>query len=420
MLAPSGPRRAAMTLIELMVVIAIAVIILGAGVGVYGTMQGRFEFNRVRSELAGAFRQARTNALEHNDRVQVDIDPQAGSVHTTLRELLGSWQFEPEDQLMGLDGPEYRGAYNFNAQTWETYSLGPTVGRFGGAVYFPFRDEAAHGQGLEEFVEPKPRLEIPDTPYWNPISGVRIEMYVYLEQFWQVYQYRIHEDREWLDPDRTPFNSMRYRLFKKDRGYTLSVRVDGSLLLEVAGLDAQGDSQSAVFFTASRAVPEVRWFRLVFELVSGWPRLLVDGVPLQLLPANAAARDFAFDRFPLFDEPFLIGHEQLHQRLAGAIDGLRIYGFRSEQSFSLPGGFKMLGTRQRVVFSGDGFLDPLVHSSPVTVRLADDEAFLFDQDSATAERETPELLRAREETTYFKLHDADKREVTIELSGGVR
>ncbi len=418
MLPTSVPRRAAMTLIELMVVIAIAIIILGTGVGVYGTMLGRFEFNRVRSELAGAFRLARTNALEHNDRVWADVDPKAGTVHTTLRELLGSWQFEPEDRSTGLDGPEYRGAFNFNAQTWETYALG--VGRFGGAVYFPFRDESAHSQGLEEFVEPKPRIEIPDTPYWNPISGVGIEMYVYLEQFWQVYQYRVHEDRAWLDPEQTPFNSMRYRLFKKDRGYSLSVRVDGSFLLEVEGLDAQGTTQSAVFFSASHSVPQARWFRLVFELVSGWPRLLVDGVPLQLFPANANSRDFAFDRFPLFDEPFLMGHENLHRRLAGAIDGLRIYGFSTEQRFSLPGGFKMLGRRQRVVFSGDGFLDPLVHTAPITIRLADDEAFLNDASSATLERETPEMVRAREDTIYFRLHASDKREVTVELSGGVR
>ncbi len=411
-------RHRAFTLVELLVVMGIIVLILGTGVGVYGSMTGRFEFNRVRSELAGAFRLARTNALEHNDRVLVEVFPKRGEVQTTLRELLGVWHFEGEDQLLGADGHEFRGSYNFNARVHEIYRIPAGSGRFGEAIYFPYRDENAHANDLEDYVEPDPRLEIDDAPYWNPQSGIGVEMYLQLENFWQVYEYRVHEDREWTNE---PYNTMRYQLFKKDRGYAVSVRIDGSLLVEVEGLDAAGTTVSGVFFSPSRAVVPGRWFRLVFELVRGWPRVLIDGVPVLLTPATPSAQDFNFESFPMFSEPFVIGSDQLHLRFAGALDALRIYGFTTSTSFELPAGYKLLGRDKRLVFDPDGFLDPLVHARPLTFRLADDEAFLAavgDGTTTTLDRDADEYVR--EDTIYARLHRTDTREVTVELSGGVR
>ena len=98
--AGEGPRGG-FTIMELMVVMLIMGLVLGAGIGVFASFDPGS--SAARGLVANALRQARNEAVAHRAPARVAFDPETGSMRSEGYRVVGTWRFE-EESLPGAGG----------------------------------------------------------------------------------------------------------------------------------------------------------------------------------------------------------------------------------------------------------------------------------------------------------------------------
>ena len=98
--AGDGPRGG-FTIMELMVVMLIMGLVLGAGIGAFASFDPGS--SAARGLVANALRQARNEAVAHRAPARVAFDPETGSMRSEGYRVVGTWRFE-EESLPGAGG----------------------------------------------------------------------------------------------------------------------------------------------------------------------------------------------------------------------------------------------------------------------------------------------------------------------------
>lgn len=89
------------TIMELMVVMLIMGLVLGAGIGAFASFDPGS--SAARGLVANALRQARNEAVAHRAPARVAFDPETGSMRSEGYRVVGTWRFE-EESLPGAGG----------------------------------------------------------------------------------------------------------------------------------------------------------------------------------------------------------------------------------------------------------------------------------------------------------------------------
>lgn len=309
--ARSGAGRCAagMTLVELLMVMALVGLLLGAGVGMLSSLD--LESRAVVGRCQNVIRAARNSALARSGSAQVLIDREAGTLTARASEVVGTWHFE--DRLAGAR--EAAGA-----------SSGTT-----------FTDAGFIGSGLAVGGGAFAEFPVQNDPSWEFEHGFAIECAV-----------RVDEPG---------------RLALADLGGAVGITLSGDLGARgwfVPSVASESGPDRAGGLVAIDLEPgtlrQGRWHRLRFEYDRRVLRLSVDGVP--------RVRADHDTRVWRMDGPLRIGAER--DSGAASLDSLVVSAVAVSESVRLPVGVKFSEDAPAVLrFGPSGHLDRSLHPRAV-------------------------------------------------------
>lgn len=271
--------RNGVTLIELMVVMSIIAIMLGAGLALFTESNKDRGLRAARGMVLGACRYAKTTARNTRAPVWMRLDPEGRWIATSVRRPMASWHFE--DNTL-------RGAMGRQAEL----DSGKIIddGRVGRGILFD--DKGGH-------------LDCGPLPMISPDQGLIAEVW-----------YRPKTHRK----DRT--------VLSKKGEFGIAVDRGGSLHAFVGG--GQGVVQIDV---KNLPIPENRWSKLAILWDAKTLTLLVNDRPLARRAGTAV--------FEMNDSPLLIGTPEMP--LDGCVDEIRVDALVEDSHPVLPEGILVSG-----------------------------------------------------------------------------
>ncbi|MEW6072488.1 MAG: prepilin-type N-terminal cleavage/methylation domain-containing protein [Planctomycetota bacterium] len=310
----AGGRRAGVTLLELLLVLAILAVVLGGGLGVFAALDvgKRQAVGLVKSML----RSAQNAAIATQSPARVRLDPAAGTIVADSLRVVGTWHFE-DRSLAGafqLDGGE-RGC-TFAADGYLGHALS-----FGGPGAFA-------------------EVQVKHDPSWDFRAGFAVDLAV-----------RRH-------------GTGGGRLVRIGRTIGLEIGGQGEArgwFLARAEKDGQPMAGGKVFVQSDPgAVPLQRWTRLRLEYDHQRLALFVDGVAVQ-------AREETAEVWKVEDSLVLSDPDR---PFPGGVDHLVVSALVSSEVAILPETVRFTGDAPRqVLFAAGGTLDRRAHPDPVFVTL---------------------------------------------------
>ncbi|MFQ5655520.1 MAG: hypothetical protein ACE5GW_12420, partial [Planctomycetota bacterium] len=168
-----------------------------------------------------------------------------------------------------------------------------------------------------------------------------------------------------------PRREERFAVIAKHDSYEMGLLGDGAVYVLLGRLDGD-DSYTAV--TRGDEVVAARWshLRVTYDGVS--LAVEVDGIEREWFPDGFHLIDpddwppFP-DVVPASDGDLTVSHQL--RFFMGLIDEPKVRVALEPRSYSLPSGIELLGRERTIRFDSRGSLDPLYHSRPVVVRVAD-------------------------------------------------
>jgi hypothetical protein len=350
-----------MTLIELIVVVAIAAALLGISVAGYVSFGRGLKITGLRNRIETVVRQARNSTLYEGAPAGVFVSQgEEESVSLQLRNpserLDGKLLVERDDKIVfqveGRAGPvefppsrvvsisktQYVRAVGFaTVGQWHLEGSDLETGCFGRACRVDLGEAAAGriGGGVRFAQKGKARggitaLAAPDDatdPFALPDGG-RLE-------FW------VNADRRALE--RESF------LVRRAGSYELRLASGGILAAQVSAAHARA---------VSYRLPAGRWVKIALEFSPTYVRVYADDVP--------RAWTKGADLSPAKKQKLIFG-----EQFAGAIDEIRVQRRVESDSVEIPKHFEVKGPKA-LFFDARGRLDPSRHSAPVRYEVSRD------------------------------------------------
>jgi len=312
-----------LTLIELMLVMGLLALVLGAGLGSLASLDAgqRAALGLVQNVV----RSAHNTAVARRAPARVRIDPATGTIVAQGSEVVGTWHFEDEELAGagGLDGV----AVGFDGATSEHGFLGRALDLA----------EAPRGARVEVAVQ--------DDARYDPGEGFAIELAVRLA---------------W------PAGG---RILSLGGAVTLEVTADGALRAAFRrrttdALGAVGTGGPIFAESRSGVLAPGRWTRIALRYDRRVLGLAVDGVPVAAVFSEEPVAPLA--------GPLELGGGR--EGFPGALDELTVALVTGEESAALPPTVRFAASVPRAIeFLAGGALDPLRHLEPVAIGLEFDD-----------------------------------------------
>lgn len=310
-----------MTLVELLMVMGLAALVLGFGVGALTSIDvgGRSAVGLVQSSL----RSARNWSVAQDAPARVSLDLATGTLSSKGLAVVGTWHFEQNPP---------KGAFDLNGEL-----VGGEIvedGFLGRALSFVGAPPEA---GYEVAVQQDPAFDLAD--------GFVIQCAV------------------------RPETTGGGQLLKLGRAVTVGAENDGALKIEFAALRVadNGDRKEAgkaILRTAPGVLPPNRWSRLMISYDRKYLRAFVEGVPVGELEESAFVA-------PVVEAMVVGGGRRAWQ---GSIDSLVVSAVAGSDVVELPQGARFApGSPVEVVFWPGGGLDRVVHGQPVEITIEFDD-----------------------------------------------
>ncbi|MCA8981234.1 MAG: hypothetical protein KDC14_14485 [Planctomycetes bacterium] len=317
-----GPASlAGMTLVELLIVMGLAALVLGFGVGALTSIDvsGRSAVGLVQSSL----RSARSWAVAQDAPASVTLNLAEGTLSSRGLAVVGTWHFEQNPP---------KGAFDLNGEL-----VGGEIvedGFLGSALSFVGAPPEA---GYEVAVHKDPAFDLSD--------GFVIQCA--------------------LRPETTAGG----QILKLGRAVSIGAENDGALKIEFAALRVADNGErkeagKAILRTQAGVLPPNRWSRLMVSYDRRLLRAFVEGVPVGELEESAYVA-------PLAEAMVVGGGRRAWQ---GAIDSLVVSAVAGSEVVQLPDSAKFAsGSPEQIVFWPGGGLDRVVHSEPVELTIEFDD-----------------------------------------------
>lgn len=317
-------RRAAFTLVELLLVVVLVGGLFGLGLGVFGSFDfaDRATLNRTRAVL----RSAHNWAVARSAPARVVIDRAAGRMHAEGSQVVGTWQFEtlPPQGAFGFEG---------SASGVEIVDDGFQ----GRALSFGGRDAS-----------PRVEFAVQHDPSWDFARGFLVRCAV----------------------RRTAGRGG--SLLDCGGAFAIEIGGDGTLRANFAARRVEDETAPdrsrgggrVLVETAPGRVEAGRWTRIEVSYDGRTLRAWIDGVLAAYVDEDAQVAPMSG---PLVLSPS-------REAFAGAIDALSIAATVADEPLELPVGVTFpQGTPAEIVFRAGGSLDPDVHREPVRLFLESGE-----------------------------------------------
>jgi len=316
-----GLTRAGMTLVELLMVMGLAALVLGFGVGALTSIDvgGRSAVGLVQSSL----RSARNWSVAQDAPARVTLNLEAGTLSAKGLAVIGTWHFEQFP---------LRGAFDLNGEL------------VGGELI----DDGFLGRALS-FVGAPPQsgyeVAVHKDPAFNLEDGFVIQCA--------------------LRPETTRGG----QILRLGQAVTIASEGDGALKIEFAALRVadNGDRKAAgkaILRTRAGSLPPNHWSRLTVSYDRKFLRAFIEGVPVGELRESAFVAPLA--------ESMTVGGGR--RTWEGAIDSLVISAVAVSDVVELPSGVTFApGAPPEIVFWPGGGLDRVVHSEPVELTIEFDD-----------------------------------------------
>lgn len=319
-----GPRAAGFTIMELMVVMVIMGLVVGAGIGAFASFDPGS--SAARGLVANALRQARNEAVAHRAPARVAFDPETGAMRSEGYRVVGTWRFE-EGSIPGAGGVDgYPDGFPSTVLSDE--------GFIGKAL-----DLDLGGRGA------KVSFDLTEDPAFAVRRGFRLAMAL------------------------RPAKVGDARIADLGGVVILDGRADGSIEVGVTTrrVDELGRSRAGerlVLRTRPGVLEPERWVQ--FEVRYDRQRLvaLANGVPV-------AERGETRELWQL-SSAFVLGGGR--SRFAGRVDDVVLSTATTSSETKLPPTARFIAPRAfEVRFDEGGRLDPVIHAGPVEIGLEFDD-----------------------------------------------
>jgi len=309
--------RGGLTLLELLLTMALMGVVLGAGLGVFASLD--FGRRAALGLVQNVIRAARNSAVARAAPARVRIDRTAGTITAEAMGVIGTWHFERES---------LSGAFDLD-------------GRLAGAVLI---DDGYIGRGLSLALSRGAfaRFDVERDPSFDLREGFALDCAVRLEA---------------LDAG---------RILSLGGVVGLSLEEAGTLrawfVPEVTGTTGEPRGGGRIFVDSGPGTLSTgAWRRVRFEYDRRVARLFVDGV-------EAARTDETLPVWRL-QGPLVVGDQQAS--FAGAIDALVIAAVSAGETVALPDTVAFgADAPAEIRFDARGHLDREVHALPVEFALA--------------------------------------------------
>jgi competence protein ComGC len=301
-----------MTLLELLVVMALMVTLLGLSASIYVQMSKRFKDQGAAASLELVLRQARNAALAANAPAFVELDAAEQRVVGWRYRTVGLWHFESMDEY-GRSPGAYHEATLRGAKIFKEGKIGKCAQ-----------------------LGPRAYVDLGASPEYDLVDGGYLEAWVRL-------------------PAGYLFTGEDYIFYKKN-SYYLKIGRGGTLL---ANAGQHGDLKSLNYRVCAG-----RWLKLAFAWDRHSTHILVDD----------AVVGRALGSKPLVsDHPLLIGHEDSGD-VPLLVDEVRVMAAEPAVPLELPASCTLQHNTapwDAIYFAADGTLDMHYHPGPVSVSLLD-------------------------------------------------
>jgi hypothetical protein len=313
--------RAGMTLVELLMVMGLAALVLGFGVGALTSIDvgGRSAVGLVQSSL----RSARNWSVARDAPARVTFDLEQRTLSAKGLAVVGTWHFEQFP---------LRGAFDLNGEL------------VGGELV----DDGFLGRALS-FVGSPPESGYGVAAHKDPAFNF--------------------EDGFVIQCALRPETTRGGRILRLGQAVTVTSEGDGALKIEFAAMRIadNGDRKAAgkaILRTQAGVLPPNRWSRLMISYDRKFLRAFVEGVPVGELEESAFVAPMA--------ESMTVGGGR--RTWEGAIDSLVISAVAVSDLVELPTGVTFApGAPSEIVFWPGGGLDRVVHSEPVELNIDFDD-----------------------------------------------
>ncbi len=314
--------RRGMTLLELLLVMGLIGVLLGAGVGLVASVD--VGHRAAKGLVQSVIRSARNSAVARGAPARVVIDREQRTIRADAFEVVGTWHFEGGTEVV-------RGAFEID-------------GTNQGALIV---DDGFTGRALAFQPGSRGRAEIPVHLYsaYDLTEGFRLEFALRLDGQSGGRVLRIGES---VGVDVSAAGAMRVWFVPRGKDSTGGELKGGKATLEAA----------------AGTFPPGRWRRVSAHYDRRGLALEVDGVRIEP-PADTEPETAPVWRI---DGPLVIGDAQ--GGFTGSIDALVLSAIGASESARLPDGVEFSkGTPAQIVFDGGGNLDRAVHREPVRFAL---------------------------------------------------
>lgn len=308
--------RRGMTLLELLLTMALIGLLLGAGMGVFATLD--FGRRAALGLVQNVIRAARNSAVARSAPARVRFDRESGAITAEAMSVIGTWHFENE---------RLAGAFDLD-------------GRLGGAVII---EDGYIGSALSLALSRASyaQFDVDRDASFDLREGFAVDCAVRLAG---------------LTPGRVLSLGGAAGLSIEDQSVLRAWFVP-----EVVSSTGEPRGGGRIFLeSVPGALPVGEWCRVRFEYDRRVARLFVEGVEV--------ARTEEVEPVWRLQGPLMIG--DLQGSFSGAIDVLVISAVAASETAQLPKGVSFgPGVPAEVLFDARGHLDREVHSGPVAFEL---------------------------------------------------
>ncbi len=314
-----NPGSPGVTLLELLLVMAVLGIVLGAGVGMFATLD--LGQRQARGLVKNILRSAQNSATARQAPARVRIDVESGAITAEAMQVIGTWHFERN---------RWRGAFNLEGTPNGAADLDPD-GFIGSAAAF----DGVKGSYVEVPVENEPSFDFS--------AGFSIECAARREPAGG--QVVVVGDVAAIEID----NGGTVRGWFVPR-------------IEDKGQPKQGER--VLVASEPGLAPTGTWVRIKLEYDRHTLALYVDGVPAASVDEDVAV-------WPIEKPMYVSGRRYPFH---GAIDNVVIGAVVAEETVELPESVKFSGdTPREINFAAGGGLDRDRHPEPLLVTLEYDD-----------------------------------------------
>ena len=317
-----GSRQGGMTLLELLLVMGLIGVLMGAGAGLLASVD--LGPRAAKGMVQGVIRAAHNSAVARGASARVHIDRNARSIRAEAMEVVGTWHFEGQGEVV-------RGAFEIDGTNFGAVSV--EDGFAGRALAFPRGSRA--------------RAEVPLQlyPAFDLSQGFRIELALRLD------------------------GGGGGRVLALGEAVGIDVSGEGALACWFAPLvldstehEMKGGRQR--FLAPPGSIVPGEWRRIAFQYNRREVTVELDGVRIE------STEEVLPDGAPVWkiESPLVIGDSQ--RGFTGAIDALRLSAVTASETAILPENVEFAAdVPKELCFDAGGNLDRSVHREPATVTL---------------------------------------------------